>query len=81
MRQDYGAPLRPGDWLYTRSEVANCTSRKRTRLGEGHFLTLLTSFYRHPPAGEDELIGASQYAFFFYEAEQGVGTPAARSSG
>ena len=79
VRQDYGAPLRPRDWLYTRSEVANCTSRKRTRLGEGHFLTLLTSFYRHPPEGDDELIGASQYAFFFYEAAEGIGTPAARS--
>ena len=63
VRQDYGPPLRPGDWLYTRSEVANCTPRKRTRLGEGHFLTLLTSFHND----RDVLVGTSQYSFFFYE--------------
>ena len=68
VRQDYGPPLKPGDWLYTRSEVANCTPRKRTRLGEGHFLTLLTSFYND----RDVLVGTSQYSFFFYEAVEGI---------
>ena len=70
VRQDYGLPLRPGDWLYTRSEVANCTPRKRTRLGEGHFVTLLTSFYND----HDLLVGTSQYAFFYYDAAEGIST-------
>ena len=32
-----------------------------------------------PGGGANELIGASQYAFFFYKTEQGIGGPAARS--
>jgi len=54
--------VRLGDRLYTRSEVANCTSLKRTRVGEGYFVTVLTSFYNQ----RDELVGTSQYAFFRY---------------
>lgn len=71
--QEYGRPLRPGDRVYTRAEVANCTPRKRTRLGEGHFVTLLTSFYNQ----RDELVGTSQYSFFFYESAEGIGAPKA----
>ena len=81
VRQDYGPPLRPGDWIYTRSEVADCTPRKRTRLGEGHFLTLLTSFYRaasrdRADAAADALVAASRYTFFFYDAAEGAAAPA-----
>ena len=34
--------------------------------------------HAQPGGGAGELFGASQYAFFFYEAEQGIGTPAGR---
>ena len=34
--------------------------------------------HAQPGGGANELTGASQYAFFFYKAEQGIGTPAGR---
>ena len=47
--------------------------------GEGYVL-VPRGFDTHaqPGGGAGELFGASQYAFFFYEAEQGIGTPAGR---
>ena len=62
--QEYGIPLRPGDRVYMTSEIADCSPLKRTRVGEGHFLTPLALFYNQ----DHELAGWSTYTFFRYRA-------------
>lgn len=40
-RSDYYVPLRPGDTVRTTQQLVNCSARKKTRFGEGHFVTLV----------------------------------------
>lgn len=40
IRIDYLAPIRPGDRVYQHIEAAAVSPLKRTRIGDGHFLTL-----------------------------------------
>ncbi len=60
--QAYGAPLRPGDRVYTRSEVVNCSPRKQTRLGPGYFQTHLDSYYNQ----RHEIVGTNVFTLLRY---------------
>ncbi|MDO9439056.1 MaoC family dehydratase N-terminal domain-containing protein [Hydrogenophaga sp.] len=42
---EYFRPLRPGDHTHTTQEVLDCSPRKTTKLGEGHFLTWVRTVY------------------------------------
>ena len=42
MREDYYLPIRPGDCITSENEFLNCSPLKKTRVGEGHFLTFMT---------------------------------------
>ncbi|AYH43523.1 MaoC family dehydratase N-terminal domain-containing protein [Azoarcus sp. DN11] len=61
-RSDYFTPLRPGDTTYTRQEVLNCSPMKRTRLGEGHFLTWVRSVFNQ----REELVRTFTLTGFYY---------------
>lgn len=43
--QEYFRPLRPGDRLWSQEKIADITSEKKTRLGVGHFITTVASYY------------------------------------
>ncbi len=43
--QEYFRPVRPGDRLWAREKIADITTEKKTRLGVGHFITTVTSYY------------------------------------
>jgi acyl dehydratase len=42
-RYDFYTALRPGDSMHTKLSVLNCSAKKRTKLGEGHFVTWISS--------------------------------------
>jgi acyl dehydratase len=60
--QAYGVALRPGDRVYSRSEVLNCSPRKQTRLGPGYFQTNLDTYYNQ----RDEIVGTNVFALLRY---------------
>ncbi|MFY9328187.1 MAG: hypothetical protein WAO76_09245 [Georgfuchsia sp.] len=61
-RTDYFSPLRPGDSGQSRQEILNCSPMKRTKLGEGHFLTWMNSVYNQ----REELVRTFTLTGFFY---------------
>jgi acyl dehydratase len=60
--QTYGVPLRPGDRVYSRSEVVNCSPRKQTRLGPGWFQTNLDTYYNQ----RHEIVGTNVFTLLRY---------------
>ena len=56
--------LRPGDRTRKRQEMLNCSGKKRTKLGEGYFLTWRNSTYSQ----DEELIKATTLTGLFYRA-------------
>ena len=60
--QSYGVPVRPGDRVYSRSEVVNCSPLKKTRLGPGYFQTNLDTYYNQ----RHELVGTNVFALLRY---------------
>ncbi len=58
----YLAPIRPGDEIYQTAELANCSGKKRTRIGEGYFATNLFCWYNQ----RDELIATNIFTLFYY---------------
>src|SRR5262249_16666873 len=60
--QTYGPPLRPGDRVYSRSEVVNCSPPKQTRLGPGYFQTNLDTYYHQ----RHEIVGTNVFALLRY---------------
>jgi acyl dehydratase len=60
--QAYGTPLRPGDRVYARSEVVNCSPRKQTRLGPGYFQTNLDTYYNQ----RHEIVGTNVFTLLRY---------------
>jgi acyl dehydratase len=60
--QAYGVPLRPGDRVYVRSEVVNCSPRKQTRLGPGYFQTNLDTYYNQ----RHEIVGTNVFTLLRY---------------
>ncbi len=60
--QHYGKPLRPGDRVYSTTEVVNCSPLKQTRLGPGYFQTNLDTYYNQ----NDEIVGTNLFALLRY---------------
>ncbi|MEX2080533.1 MAG: MaoC family dehydratase N-terminal domain-containing protein [Dehalococcoidia bacterium] len=60
--QEYFQPLRYGDRIWASHQIAAISEEKTTRLGNGHFVTLLTSFTSQ--AGT--LVGTHQFRLFVY---------------
>jgi len=60
--QSYGRPLRPGDRVYSRQEVVNCSPLKETRVGPGYFQTLLDTYYNQ----NDEIVGTDVLNMLWY---------------
>lgn len=69
--QSYGTPLRPGDRVYSTSELLDCSPLKRTALGPGYFQTNLTTYYNQ----KDEIVGTNVFTLLRY------GVPADRLAG
>ena len=68
--QTYGRVLRPGDRIYTRSEVLDCSPRKETRVGPGYFQTTLDTYYDL----NDEIVGTEVLSMLWYgESKQVAG--------
>lgn len=60
--QQYGKLLRPGDRVYSTTEVVNCSPLKQTRLGPGYFQTNLDTYYNQ----HDEIVGWNLFALLRY---------------
>ena len=55
-------PLRPGDTLRSELRLADCSRRKKTRLGEGYFVTTERLFRNQ----RDELVRTQAFTVFHY---------------
>jgi len=55
--------LRPGELLHTRSEVESISTRKKTALGLGYFLTWLTTY----TTSDDEVVGRQLFRIFKFD--------------
>ena len=60
--QTYGAPVRPGDLIYSTNETLNCSPLKETKLGPGYFQTNLQTFYNQ----KDEIVGTNLFTLLRY---------------
>jgi acyl dehydratase len=60
--QVYARVLRPGDRVYVRSEILNCSPLKTTRVGPGYFLTQLDTYYNQ----NDEIVGTDLMSILWY---------------
>jgi len=67
---EYGVPLRPGDRLYSTSELVNCSPLKRTHLGLGYFVTNLQTYYNQ----KDEIVANTLFTLFRYGVSEGEAT-------
>jgi acyl dehydratase len=61
-RADYFTRLRPGDWTSCKVRLLNCGPKKRTKLGEGHFVSWVNSMYNQ----KDELVRNFTLTVFVY---------------
>lgn len=61
---EYFAPLRLGDSTRSRQEVLNCSPKKRTKLGEGYFVSWISSVYNQ----REELVKTVALTLFHYHA-------------
>ena len=55
--------LRPGDHLHTSTEVESISSRKTTSLGQGYFVTWVTTYTN----SEDEVVGRQLFRIFKFD--------------
>jgi acyl dehydratase len=62
--QEYALPLRYGDRLTITNQIASIGEEKTTRLGTGHFVTMLDTF-RNQRA---EVVGTHSFTLFMYGA-------------
>ena len=60
--QHYGKLLRPGDRVYSTTEVVNCSPLKETRLGPGYFQSNLDTYYNQ----NDEIVGTNLFTLLRY---------------
>jgi len=54
--------LRPGERLHVRSEVESISNRKKTSLGQGYFLTWITTY-----TSGDEVVGRQLFRIFKFD--------------
>jgi acyl dehydratase len=62
--QEYLQPMRYGDRLSTTQTVAAISEEKTTRLGTGHFVTLVVAFINQL----DETVATHEFRLFVYRA-------------
>ncbi|TWS93899.1 MaoC family dehydratase N-terminal domain-containing protein [Reyranella sp. CPCC 100927] len=55
-------PLRPGDTGHTQLRMKNCSQRKKTKLGEGYFITTERLLYNQ----RSELVRTQEFTVFHY---------------
>ncbi len=55
--------LRPGDQLHLTTEVESISNRKTTSLGQGYFVTWVTTYMD----GEDEVVGRQLFRIFKFD--------------
>ena len=55
--------LRPGDHLHLTSEVESISARKTTALGQGYFVTWVTTYME----GEDEIVGRQLFRILKFD--------------
>jgi acyl dehydratase len=55
--------LRPGDHLHLTTEVESISNRKTTSLGQGYFLTWVTTYM----TGDDEVVGRQLFRIFKFD--------------
>jgi acyl dehydratase len=55
-------PLRPGDTARSELSMKNCSQKKKTRLGEGYFVTTERRFHNQ----RDELVRTQEFTVFHY---------------
>jgi len=60
--QEYLLPVRPGDRIGARDTITDISAQKKTRLGEGHFVTQVTKFVNH----RLEVVGKNTGVYFRY---------------
>ena len=60
--QSYGKPLRPGDRIYSTTELLDCSPLKKTRLGLGYFQTNLSTYYNQA----EEIVGTNIFTLLRY---------------
>ena len=60
--QRYGKPLRPGDIVYSSTEIVDCSPQKQTRLGPGYFQTQLNTYTNQ----HDEIVGTNIFELLRY---------------
>ncbi len=54
--------LRPGDHLHSSTEVESISNRKTTSLGQGYFLTWVTTY-----TSDDEIVGRQLFRVFKFD--------------
>jgi len=62
--QEYVLPLRYGDRLTITNQIASIGGEKTTRLGTGHFVTMLDTFRNQ----REEVVGTHSFTLFMYAA-------------
>ena len=62
MSAEYVRPVMTDDLLRVTQEIADCSPLKKTKLGEGHFVTILENTYNQ----RDELVKAFTKKAFYY---------------
>jgi hypothetical protein len=60
--QYYGTPLRPGDRVFSTTELLDCSPLKRTALGPGYFQTNLSTFFNQ----RDDIVGTNVFTLLRY---------------
>ena len=65
--QSYGAPLRPGDRVFSTNEILNCSPKKQTKLGPGYFQTNLQTFYNQ----KGDIVGTNLFTLLRYGGNPG----------
>jgi hypothetical protein len=59
---EFGAVIRPGDLIRSTAQLLNCSGRRRTRLGDGYFVSRYEVYQNQ----NDEVIGSTTMSLFQY---------------
>ncbi|WP_280295711.1 hypothetical protein [Nocardia abscessus] len=59
---EFGAPIRPGDLIRSTARLLNCSGRRRTKLGDGYFVSRYEVYQNQ----NDEFIGSTTMSLFQY---------------
>ncbi|NRI70071.1 hypothetical protein FEZ60_31695 [Rhodococcus sp. MS16] len=59
---EFGAVVRPGDLIRSTAQLLNCSSRRRTKLGDGYFVSRYEVYQNQ----NDEVIGSTTMSLFQY---------------